>query len=146
MGISLYPNDGSDAETLIRNADTAMYHAKEAGGNNWTFFEQKMNDRAVERQSIEADLRLALTRGEFVLRYQPKIDLGSGRIVGAEALIRWQHPDRGLLLPSHFVPIAEECGLIVPVGRWVIREACAGAGLARGRLAADHHCGEHFRD
>ena len=127
VGISIYPDDGHDAETLIRNADTAMYHAKESGRNNCKFFEQKMNDRAVERQSIEADLRLALKRQQFVLYYQPKVDLASGRIVGVEALIRWQHPERGLLLPAHFVAIAEECGLIVPIGRWVLREACAQA-------------------
>ena len=127
VGISIYPKDGHDAETLIRNADTAMYHAKASGRNNCKFFEQRMNDRAVERQSIEADLRLALKRQEFVLYYQPKVDLASGRVVGVEALIRWRHPQRGLLLPAHFVAIAEECGLIVPIGRWVLREACVQA-------------------
>ena len=125
VGISIYPYDGQDAETLIRNADTAMYHAKESGRNNCKFFEQKMNDRAVLRQSVEADLRLALKRSEFLLYYQPKIHLASGGIVGVEALIRWQHPQRGLLLPAHFVAIAEESGLIVPIGKWVLREACA---------------------
>ena len=124
MGISLFPNDGHNAETLIKNADTAMYHAKESGRNNCKFFEQKMNDRAVERQSVETALRLALKRHEFVLHYQPKIKLGSGEIVGVEALLRWQHPERGLLQPAHFVAIAEECGLIVQIGRWVLREAC----------------------
>lgn len=127
IGISIYPDDGEDAETLIRNADTAMYHAKEAGRNNCKFFEQRMNDRAVERQSIEAELRLALKRREFLLYYQPKVDLASGRVLGVEALLRWQHPERGLLLPVHFVAIAEECGLIVPIGRWVLGEACAQA-------------------
>ncbi|MET0964492.1 MAG: EAL domain-containing protein [Noviherbaspirillum sp.] len=127
IGISVYPDDGEDAETLIRNADTAMYHAKESGRNNCKFFEQKMNDRAVERQSIEADLRLALKRQEFLLHYQPKVDLASGRVLGVEALLRWRHPERGLLLPAHFVAIAEECGLIVPIGRWVLGEACAQA-------------------
>ena len=124
MGISLFPNDGHNAETLIRNADTAMYHAKESGRNNCKFFEQKMNDRAVERQSVETALRLALKRHEFVLYYQPKITLANGEIVGVEALLRWQHPERGLLKPVHFVAIAEECGLIVQIGRWVLREAC----------------------
>ncbi len=124
IGISIYPDDGQNAETLIKNADTAMYHVKENGRNNYKFFEQDMNVRAVERQSIEASLRRALERQEFVLFYQPKINLHSGAIVGVEALIRWQHPERGLLLPAQFVPIAEDCGLILPIGRWVLREAC----------------------
>lgn len=127
VGISIFPSDGQDAETLIKNADTAMYYAKEAGRNSFKFFEQKMNDRAVERQTVEAELRLALKRHEFTLYYQPKIDLASGMVVGLEALIRWQHPQRGLLLPAQFVTIAEECGLIVPIGRWVLAEACAQA-------------------
>jgi diguanylate cyclase len=124
IGVSLFPGDGQDAVTLLRNADIAMYHAKEAGRNNCIFFEPAMNARAILRQSTEAGLRLALERQEFVLHYQPKIDLGSGRLVGAEALVRWQHPQRGLLLPQHFIAIAEECGLIVPLGRWVLRQAC----------------------
>ena len=124
IGISIYPDDGQDAETLIKSADTAMYHAKENGRNNYKFFEQSMNARAVQRQSVEASLRRALERQEFVLHYQPKINLHSGTIVGVEALIRWQHPELGLLLPAQFVPIAEECGLILPIGRWVLREAC----------------------
>ena len=124
IGISIYPNDGQDAETLIKSADVAMYSAKENGRNNFKFFEQGMNVRAVQRQSIEASLRRALERQEFVLHYQPKINLRSGAIVGVEALIRWQHPERGLLLPEQFVPIAEDCGLILPIGRWVLRESC----------------------
>ncbi|MBA5607184.1 EAL domain-containing protein [Duganella sp. FT3S] len=124
IGVSLFPGDGQDAATLLRNADIAMYHAKEAGRNNCTFFEPAMNARAILRQSIEAGLRLALERQEFVLHYQPKIDLASGRLVGAEALVRWRHPQRGLLLPQHFIAIAEECGLIVPLGHWVLRQAC----------------------
>lgn len=124
MGISVFPDDGHDAETLIRNADTAMYHAKESGRNNCKFFEQKMNDRAVERQSVETALRLALKHHQFILHYQPKINLRSGEIVGVEALLRWRHPERGLLQPAQFVAIAEECGLIVPIGRWVLGEAC----------------------
>ncbi|MDZ4261883.1 MAG: EAL domain-containing protein [Pseudomonadota bacterium] len=124
IGISIYPNDGQDAETLIKCADSAMYHAKENGRNNYQFFEQAMNIRAVERQSIESGLRRALELQEFVLHYQPKIDLQSGAIVGVEALIRWQHPQRGLLSPMQFVPIAEECGLMLPIGRWVLGEAC----------------------
>jgi diguanylate cyclase (GGDEF)-like protein len=124
IGISIYPDDGQDAETLIKSADTAMYYAKENGRNNYKFFEQDMNARAVQRQSIEVSLRRALERQEFVLYYQPKINLHSGTIVGVEALIRWQHPERGLLPPAQFVPIAEDCGLILPIGRWVLREAC----------------------
>ncbi len=124
IGISIYPDDGRDADTLIKSADTAMYHAKENGRNNYKFFEQCMNDRVVQRQSIETDLRYALERQEFVLHYQPKINLHSGAIVGVEALIRWQHPKLGQILPTQFVSIAEDCGLILPIGRWVLREAC----------------------
>jgi diguanylate cyclase (GGDEF)-like protein/PAS domain S-box-containing protein len=124
IGISIYPGDGEDAETLIKNADTAMYHAKESGRNNFQFFKPEMNLQAVERQSLEGCLRHAVERGEFLLHYQPKINLFTGQITGAEALIRWQHPDRGLISPAQFVPIAEDCGLILPIGRWVLREAC----------------------
>ncbi len=124
IGISIYPDNGPDAETLIKCADSAMYHAKENGRDNYQFFEQSMNVRAVERQFIEGGLRRALELQEFVLHYQPKINLQSGAIVGVEALIRWQHPQRGLLSPIQFVPIAEDCGLILPIGRWVLREAC----------------------
>ncbi|MDP2031485.1 MAG: EAL domain-containing protein [Thiobacillus sp.] len=124
IGISIFPDDGQDAETLIKHADIAMYQAKESGRNNYKFFEPDMNARAVQRQSIEAGLRRALERQEFVLHYQPKINLLSGTIVGVEALVRWQHPQRGLLEPTQFVPIAEDSGLILPIGRWVLREAC----------------------
>jgi diguanylate cyclase (GGDEF)-like protein/PAS domain S-box-containing protein len=124
IGISVYPGDGEDAETLIKNADTAMYHAKENGRNNFQFFKADMNLRAVERQSLEGNLREALEREEFLLHYQPKVNLDTGEITGVEALIRWQHPSRGLVAPAQFVPIAEDCGLILPIGRWVLREAC----------------------
>lgn len=124
IGITIYPTDAQDADALLKCADTAMYHAKENGRNNFKFFEPEMNTRAVERQLVEASLRRALTRQEFVLHYQPKINLQSGTIVGVEALIRWQHPQRGLLAPAEFVPIAEDCGLIRPMGHWVLREAC----------------------
>ena len=124
IGISIYPEDGLDAETLIKHADIAMFHAKDNGRNTYTFFEPEMTARAMARQSIEASLRLALERQEFVLHYQPKVNLLSGTIVGIEALVRWQHPQRGLLEPAQFVPIAEDSGLILPIGRWVLREAC----------------------
>ena len=127
IGISVYPTDGGDTETLIKNADTAMYHAKEMGRDNYQFFKREMNVRAVERQVIESHLRHALERQEFVLHYQPKVNLVTGAITGAEALLRWMHPEWGVVLPERFVPIAEDCGLIVPIGRWVLREACAQA-------------------
>ncbi len=127
IGISVYPEDGHDTEALIKNADTAMYHAKEKGRNNYQFFRNDMNVRAVERQVIETNLRHALVRQEFVLHYQPKVNLETGAITGAEALLRWMHPDWGVVLPDRFVPIAEDCGLIVPIGRWVLREACGRA-------------------
>ena len=124
IGIAIYPNDGEDAQTLLKGADTAMYCAKANGRNNYKFFEQSMNVRAVQRQSTETSLRRALARDEFVLHYQPKINLRRGTIVGVEALVRWQHSERGLLLPDEFIPIAEDCGLILPLGRWVLRAAC----------------------
>jgi diguanylate cyclase (GGDEF)-like protein/PAS domain S-box-containing protein len=124
IGISVYPEDGEDAETLIKNADMAMYHAKKKGRDNFQFFKAEMNLKAVERQSLEGSLRRALERQEFLLHYQPKVNLDTCEITGVEALIRWQQPDRGLVPPSQFVPIAEDCGLIVSIGRWVLREAC----------------------
>jgi diguanylate cyclase (GGDEF)-like protein len=127
IGVSVYPDDGLDAETLIKNADTAMYQAKANGRHSYRFFKPEMNVRAVERQSIEEDLRRALERQEFALHYQPKIDLTTGAITGAEALLRWTHPSRGLVPPVQFVPVAEDCGLILPIGRWVLREACTQA-------------------
>jgi diguanylate cyclase (GGDEF)-like protein/PAS domain S-box-containing protein len=124
IGVSIYPGDGGTAEALIKNADAAMYEAKEIGCNNFQFFKQSMNIRAVERQFFETGLRRALERGEFLLHYQPIINLGTGEVSGVEALLRWPHPDRGLIPPALFVPIAEDCGLIQPIGRWVLREAC----------------------
>ena len=124
IGVSVYPDDGEDAETLIRNADMAMYQAKENGRDGFQFFMPSMNVRAIERQSIEEGLRRALDQHEFVLHYQPKINLATGAISGAEVLIRWQHPTEGLVSPARFIPIAEESGLILPIGNWVLREAC----------------------
>jgi diguanylate cyclase (GGDEF)-like protein/PAS domain S-box-containing protein len=124
IGVSTFPDDGMNAETLIKNADTAMYQTKENGRQGFRFFTPAMNARAVERQSIEEGLRRALHRHEITLDYQPKVCVKTHTIVGAEALIRWMHPTRGPLSPAQFIPIAEDCGLILPIGRWVLREAC----------------------
>jgi diguanylate cyclase (GGDEF)-like protein/PAS domain S-box-containing protein len=124
IGVSTYPSDGPDAESMMNKADTAMYEAKQNGRNTFQFFQRDMQSRLADRQLLERDLRYALGRNEFLLRYQPKFNLQTGRITGVEALIRWQHPLRGLVYPGQFVPIAEECGLISPIGRWVLLEAC----------------------
>jgi diguanylate cyclase (GGDEF)-like protein/PAS domain S-box-containing protein len=143
IGVSVYPDDGLDAETLIKNADTAMYQAKENGRQSYQFFKPAMNVRAVERQSIEESLRRALERQEFVVHYQPKINLKTGEIIGAEALLRWTHPIRGPVPPAQFIPVAEDCGLILPIGNWVLRQACqqaqawVNAGLRRATMAVN---------
>ena len=124
IGISIYPDDADTAEAVMKNADAAMYHAKANGRNNYQFYMSEMNSRAVQRLFVENSLRRALKNEEFELHYQPKIDIASGRMSSAEALIRWRDPDLGMVYPGQFVPIAEECGLIVPIGRWVLREAC----------------------
>jgi EAL domain-containing protein (putative c-di-GMP-specific phosphodiesterase class I) len=125
IGISVYPGDGQDAETLLKKADMALYYAKDQGRDCYRFFKPDLSLRAVERQSIEAGLHRALdNQREFELFYQPKVDLKTGVVIGAEALIRWRHPDRGLIEPGEFVSIAEDCGLIKPIGRWVVHEAC----------------------
>lgn len=124
IGIAVYPVDGIDAETLVRNADIAMLHAKSNGRNNYQLFRPEMNEYAFERRSLESGLRHALERHEFVLHYQPKMNLETRTITGAEALIRWRQPGQGFVLPDKFIPIAEQCGHIVPIGHWVLREAC----------------------
>src|ERR1700730_6450905 len=143
IGVSIYPDDGVDAEALIKNADTAMFQAKENGCQSYQFFKPAMNVRAVERQAIEESLRRALERQEFALHYQPKINLRTGEITGAEALLRWTHPIRGPVSPAQFIPVAEDCGLILPIGKWALREAClqarawADAGLPLATMAVN---------
>ncbi|MFT5699087.1 MAG: diguanylate cyclase (GGDEF)-like protein/PAS domain S-box-containing protein [Desulforhopalus sp.] len=124
IGISIFPEDGSDTDVLFRHADTAMYHAKKSGRNNFQFFKQSLNEAAVARFSLEQDLKVALAQGDFVLYFQPQLQLLNEKIVGAEALIRWIHPEKGFIAPDQFISIAEDCGLIVDINKWVIRKAC----------------------
>jgi diguanylate cyclase (GGDEF)-like protein/PAS domain S-box-containing protein len=124
IGVAIFPSDGDDSDTLLRNADIAMYHAKQGGRNGFQFFSAAMNERIVERASFERDLRRALAEGQFGLVFEPELDIATGAIVAAEALIRWRHPELGLLLPERFLGVAEEAGLMVPIGNWVLREAC----------------------
>ena len=124
IGIALYPEDGKTAEELLRNADTAMYRAKEGGRGRFVYFEERMNVAAVARVNLERDLRRAIDRNEFSLRYQPQLDLRTGRVSGVEALLRWDSPDHGERQPAEFIALAEETGLIEPIGEWALREAC----------------------
>ena len=143
IGIACYPQDGSDAATMLKNADVAMYRAKEEGRNTFRFFSAEMNTHALETLMLSNQLRLALDRDELLLHYQPRVDLSTRKITGVEALVRWQHPERGLVPPGRFIPLAEETGLIVPIGEWVLRAACTQmrswqrAGLPRLRMAVN---------
>jgi diguanylate cyclase (GGDEF)-like protein len=137
IGISMYPSDGLDPETLVRNADTAMYRAKDSGRDNYQMYAPAMNARAVERLALENMLRRAVENDELVLFYQPLVLAETKRVVGVEALIRWQHPDLGLLSPAHFISAAELSGLIVPIGNWVLRTACRQTKLWQKRIDPD---------
>jgi predicted signal transduction protein with EAL and GGDEF domain len=143
IGISIYPDHAEDADTLIKNADMAMYGAKEEGRNNYQFFKQEMNFRVDLLFSMEKDLRMALEREEFYLHFQPQADLSTGRLCGIEALIRWNHPEKGMVSPAEFIPVAEETGQIIPIGAWVLRTACSqmvewrNAGLTDIRMAVN---------
>jgi diguanylate cyclase (GGDEF)-like protein/PAS domain S-box-containing protein len=143
IGMSMYPDDGTDSSTLLRHADLALYRAKENGRNSFEFFEPDMSRRVHERMWLARDLRAGLEQAQFYLHYQPQVDLRSGRIVGAEALARWMHPDQGEIMPARFIPIAEDSGLIMPIGEWILRAACTqckawhDAGLTRIRVSVN---------
>ena len=127
IGISVFPENGFDAETLIKNADAALYAAKENGRNSWQFFTANMNSKALDRLTLENALRHALAEDQFYLEYQPQVNIATGHVVGAEALLRWRHPQTGQVPPGTFIPIAENTGEIVAIGEWVLRTACAQA-------------------
>ncbi len=151
LGVALFPEDGKEPETLVKYAELAMHEAKERGGNGYQFYSRGMTNKATEHLTLERSLRQALEQGQFLLYYQPQVEIASGRIVGAEALIRWKHPERGLVSPATFIPLAEETGLIVPLGEWVLRQACdqalawRAAGLPPLRMAVNVSA-QQFRD
>ncbi len=152
IGICIYPNDAQDAKTLLSNADIAMYRAKAQGRNSFCFYSAELNSHTLEKLTLEAGLRHGLERNEFRVHYQPKIDIATGAMTGVEALIRWQHPERGLLMPGIFIQIAEETGLILPIGLWTLREACARAkawedsGLPRLPVAVNLSAGQFQKE
>jgi predicted signal transduction protein with EAL and GGDEF domain len=151
IGITIYPEDGEDAEILVKNADTAMNRAKELGRNSYQFYSPDMNAQSLRRLDLESNLRKALERGELLLHYQPQYDLENEKIIGLESLARWNHPARGLIQPSEFIPMAEETGLIVPIGKWALHTACAqnkawqNAGLAPVRVAVNLSARQFFQ-
>ena len=124
IGVTLYPDDAREFDALLKNADTALYQAKDSGRDTYRFFSEKMNVDAQEQLHLQGQLRNAVKNQEFLLHYQPQIDIRSGRIVGVEALVRWQHPELGLVQPSRFIPLAERSGLVIQMGEWVLNEAC----------------------
>jgi predicted signal transduction protein with EAL and GGDEF domain len=150
VGISVFPDDGRDAETLIRNADAAMYHAKETGRANYQFFTEQMNQAASRRLTLENDLRQAVLKGEMRMFYQPVVDPASGKAVAHEALLRWQHPSRGVIEPVEFVQLAEDTGLILRLGEWALVEACRWVrfigGAERGLPVVVNLSGRQFND
>ncbi|MFZ5558531.1 MAG: bifunctional diguanylate cyclase/phosphodiesterase [Pseudomonadota bacterium] len=151
VGIAIFPHDGEDIATLMKNADTAMYHAKDRGRNNYQFFSADMTAKALERLTVEHDLRRAIEHGEFTLHFQPQVGVHSGEVEGAEALVRWQHPERGLISPHRFIGIAEETGLIAPLGEWVLQAACRqaqawhDAGYPRLKMAVNLSAGQFLK-
>ncbi|MEJ2622457.1 MAG: diguanylate cyclase [Candidatus Thiodiazotropha sp.] len=147
IGISIFPQDGDDPNILIRNADSAMYKAKQMGRNAYSFYTTEMTELAIDRLMMENSLRKALEMDQMVVHYQPQVDIRNGRIIGIEALIRWQHPELGLLPPARFIPLAEESGLIRPIGEWILRQACQQAakwrtkGLSPERISVNCNLG-----